>query len=484
MGLPSFTTNNSNLSELNYSSGSGPSGNLSVYVTGLNITTGVIVTPPADFEICLTSGGTYQLAPLTIPGSANNIPFFVRLKAGLKPGIYNNETIVCTSNGATPVNITVSGTVYASNFYSQASGNWNSNTTWSNNYYGGPTAPLGAYPLEGDNVFIENDYIVTVNVNSACATLNGSLYKSGTLMFGGPYTLNVSGKVQLGGSGDINQKGSIKFANGSTLNADNLTFGGTAPGIINMTSGGILNISSLNVNTITGNNWTPGTGTVIMNATNTLPATLFTTFNNLTFNAGTTTATTALTILGNLNLNTGATFEGGAFTHNIAGNWTNNGGRFTPGTGTTNFTGSSSSINGSTNTQIFNNIIVAKNPGTSLSYAGNTNLTLNGDLTLSTGTFTLGATLIVSGNWLNNGGVFNPGTGIVTLNGSGKNIGGLNATTFNNLTIASPGNINVMKSVSISGLLTMASGLLSTSTTHLLSITNTSPTAISGGSVT
>jgi hypothetical protein len=71
----------------------------------------------------------------------------------------------------------------------------------------------------------------------------------------------------------------------------------------------------LTVNTVSGNTWTPGTGTVILVTNNTLPATIFTNFNNLQVNAGTTTTGAALpTISGSLTVKAGAVFS---LAHNV-----------------------------------------------------------------------------------------------------------------------------------------------------------------------
>jgi predicted outer membrane repeat protein len=70
----------------------------------------------------------------------------------------------------------------------------------------------------------------------------------------------------------------------------------------------------------------------------------------------------------------------------------------------------------------------------------NADTTIN-DLTISNGIINGGvATLTLSaGNWANNGGAFNAGSGTVSFVGSGQAIGGSNPTTFNNLIIGSGG---------------------------------------------
>ena len=121
--------------------------------------------------------------------------------------------------------------------------------------------------------------------------------------------LTVSGAVTVGNSGNANRRGSITFTSGSTLIAGSLRLGAVASqaSVINMTNGGILQVGGT-ITAFSGTTWTPGTGTVVLTATNTLPATIFTTFNNLSITGGTTTTGCNLTIGGNLDVGTGSAF--------------------------------------------------------------------------------------------------------------------------------------------------------------------------------
>jgi len=114
MGIPSFTTNVASISGFTYASGQGPStGGQSFYVNSANLTSPFIVTPSTDFEIS-TDNVTFHSTPITLPqtgGVVNNVPVYVRLKAGLPVGTYSGENIVCSSVGATTINVVVSGSV-------------------------------------------------------------------------------------------------------------------------------------------------------------------------------------------------------------------------------------------------------------------------------------------------------------------------------------------------------------------------------------
>ncbi len=120
------------------------------------------------------------------------------------------------------------------------------------------------------------------------------------------------------------------------------------------------------------------------------------TYANLTFSgASTKTASGNLTVNENLTISAG-TLSAGTYTHNVKGNWTNNG-TFTAGTSTVIFSGSAlQSIAGSSSTT-FNNLTISNSAG--ITFSGSVGATVNGTLTLTSGNITTGAnTLIVSNN--------------------------------------------------------------------------------------
>jgi len=92
--------------------------------------------------------------------------------------------------------------------------------------------------------------------------------------------------------------------------------------------------------------------------------------------------------------------------------------------------------------------------------------------------------LFVSGNWANNG-TYNSGKGTVTFSGaSAQTIGGGNSTSFYNLTLQNTGGATLNKPTTVTGTLLLVSGNLVSTSTNLLSITNTTKSAIMGGSST
>jgi len=113
---PSITLSPSSLSGFSYVTGSGPSSEQSFTVEGSNLTDNITLTPSTNYEISTGSGDSFVATnPITLTqsgGTVTSTTIYVRLKAGLTNGDYNNENIAATSNGATEQDVTCSGTVY------------------------------------------------------------------------------------------------------------------------------------------------------------------------------------------------------------------------------------------------------------------------------------------------------------------------------------------------------------------------------------
>ncbi|MFA9391982.1 MAG: hypothetical protein ACERKD_19390 [Prolixibacteraceae bacterium] len=321
--------------------------------------------------------------------------------------------------------------------YSVATGNWNTTTTWAETSGGGAGASV---PGASDDVIIERGYTVTVNsTTAACNSLTlggkgiaGGTGRSGILTFAtGNPVLTVSGVVQVGAPDAANSHGTITFVSGANMSAGSLVMGNTTKtsnSTVTMTSGSTLSLSGAFSALGTGTQtWTPSTGTVIMNATNTLPSNVFTSFNNLTCSVGTTTLGVGLTLTGDLSISSGAVLASNNFDLSVAGNWTNNGGTFTPGTSTVNITGVAKTIGG-TGSTTFNNLTLGNGTATTATFGNsetvNGTLTLNNvQLLLGSNNLTLGASSpAVSGSFWTGNMIVADGTGearkLFTANGS------------------------------------------------------------------
>jgi hypothetical protein len=302
-------------------------------------------------------------------------------------------------------------------------------------------------------------------------TVNGSLtIVAGTMTIGAVIgnSLTINGattNVQITG-GTLNITGRWVQASGGSANTMNIT-GGT----INVsTAGRTGSDSDATFQVPSGNNFSMSNGTIVvqnansgtagdLKITNSSASVTGGTFVvgkggstsgniqirsaaplfHMTIDGGSTTPALAasLTLNGNLALTSG-TLSVGGYNISLKGNWTNNDGTFTPGSGTVTFNGSSAqTIGGTATSQTFNNLTLSNTSGGVSVGGSTTTLTLNGALNITTGSFTAPATLNVAGNWTNNG-TFTHNSGTVTFNGtSEQTIGGSAATGFNNLTVNS-----------------------------------------------
>ena len=185
-----------------------------------------------------------------------------------------------------------------------------------------------------------------------------------------------------------------------------------------------------------GGNWTNtgastfthGNNTVTFDGNNTAKAQSInigsTTFYSVNVNntGGTVTASTNTLKIGQHLTLTSGTLDANDQDINIKGNWENNGGTFVPRAKTVLFTGTANQKIKSNN-NAFNNVKINLTNGSSAKLYDK--LTLNSDITLTTGILDvnfdathLNNNIDIAGSWYNDGAVFNPGTAMVTFNGT------------------------------------------------------------------
>lgn len=274
----------------------------------------------------------------------------------------------------------------------------------------------------------------SINITGAAGFINSGgtfIASNGTLYFSGNAAQTLSGTdaAQTFNNLSINKTGGSVTVTGSTntlningdLTINSGTFDKGTATTINLTRGNWVN---------NGGDFIPGSG--IVNFTSTEDQAIqgnaaSQTFNNLTVDKDTTTlavggSVSSLTLNGNLTLTSGVLDNGTLSDIYIAGDMINNGGQFAAGNGKVNFTGTAAqAITGTALSLELNSLNVNKSSGT-LSISGSiAELTFNGDVTLSAGTFDKGTatTINAAGNWVSNGGTFTPGTGTVNFNGNG-----------------------------------------------------------------
>lgn len=111
---PTIILSETSLSGFTYVDGNGPSTEQTFTVEGTNLTNDISILASTHYEISKTSGTGYAIQLTFTPaevGTAQTV--YVRLKAGLADGTYDNEAITATSAGAADKTVTCSGTVTA-----------------------------------------------------------------------------------------------------------------------------------------------------------------------------------------------------------------------------------------------------------------------------------------------------------------------------------------------------------------------------------
>ena len=203
---PLITTSVSSITTgLDYIFGSGPSAYSSFTVTGTNLTANITVTPPTDYSICATSGGTYVSTPLTITQSGGNASgtIYMKLNAGLTQGAFT-ENIALTSTNAVTKYVSCTGNVNAAT------------VTVSKFNLGGFIYTSGAGPSGEQTVVVSGsslsaDITLTAPTNFEISTVSGSgfaasktLTRSGTSVAATTIYVRMKAALSVGTYGPSN----------------------------------------------------------------------------------------------------------------------------------------------------------------------------------------------------------------------------------------------------------------------------------------
>ena len=429
--------------------------------------------------------------------------------------------------------------VYAFNYQSNRSGNWNNASTWSPN----------GVPSIGDNVTIRSGHIVTLTENASCnsITLTGIescllclcgcdpselRLEAYTLSVGGSFTNDAAfvagtGTVMFTGAGTINGSSDISFyrltintnaaitliksisiSNRLTMtdgifNTGTNTLSGTGGitatgGILKIAKTGVLVPELTGTYTITG-------GTLSLNGIGSQTIKGGTYFKLvLDESTGTKTLDGNIILNGDLTIGQG-TLDVSLFNYGITigGNWTNNG-SFNPRNGTITFNGTTS-ISG-TGDFNFNHIVIS---GIVTGHSGNINLggtwTNNGNYIHNNGTITFNGVCTVNGTAittfnhlkisalanlighptnvkiagnLTNDGIFIPNNGTITFTGTNVDQLISDPATFNHVIINSTKNIILNAPISINGSLTLTSGKIVTTAQNMLTLNSGASTTL------
>ncbi|UPK72677.1 hypothetical protein [Chitinophaga filiformis] len=381
----------------------------------LTIGAGSTVTQNVNFAV----SGTFTVNGNFIPAE-NTTPYLVSGAGALTVSatgvLYVNASTFNANYGLSSITLSAGSTVnYSATLSNQTVRN---NLTYSTLRISGALVKT----LGGNLNALNSTTSTAGRIDVVAGTLDLSTFTAnrGTTVAGGAITVANNATLRIGGTNTF----PVNYGTHSLSLTSTVEYYGLAQTVTPETYGNLTLSSS--------------SGAVVK----TLPSTAFTIAGNFTSTVGagtgvTYTAASNISVDGNVNIGASTTFNGGSFTHEMDGNWINNG-TFTGATSTVNFGGPGSSISG-TGAHNFNNINFLV---TNITAAANSAITVSGNLaTTGAGTFTHNA------------------GGTLTMTGSTKTITGANFT-FDNLTIS--GTVSSSSSIIVNGNLTVSGSFTGT----------------------
>lgn len=169
-------------------------------VGGTSLTSDVVVTPPAYYQISLDNI-SYSSMPINITpvnGQLVATILYAKILPGLLPiGTYNNENITITANGAETKNVTCSGYV-ADTFYYSGSGSLSNVNNWGANTDGtGATPPDFATDFQSFSIRTS----ISPNVNWNVSGVNSKIIFGDETI--NPIALTIPAGIKITGTLDV-----------------------------------------------------------------------------------------------------------------------------------------------------------------------------------------------------------------------------------------------------------------------------------------
>ena len=170
---PSITIGSA-ISGLDYFEGSGPSTEGSFSIDGINLTEDVLVTAPTNFEVSLTSGGTFTDSVVLIQtgGTVASTSVYVRLKASLGVNTYSG-VITVTSLGVNNQTLALSGEITAADPQITVTAFLDDF-----NYLGSVGGPSSEDSFTVEGLFLTTDIVATAPTNYEISLATGTGFGS------------------------------------------------------------------------------------------------------------------------------------------------------------------------------------------------------------------------------------------------------------------------------------------------------------------
>ena len=193
---PTILVSTNVLNSFGYLVNNGPSNTQTLTVSGASLGADITITPPSNYEISLSQNSGFVSTPIVltrVSQRVNPTDIYVRLKADLPPGDYNQTMTIVSGAVSNPVNIL--GKVFASPLIAAAGGG---------DYCTGSTINLLS---TGDDIMNRywvgpnNFYSIQQNpsIPNSTPTLSGEYTVTGNVVIGG--NLVVNGDFELGDVG-------------------------------------------------------------------------------------------------------------------------------------------------------------------------------------------------------------------------------------------------------------------------------------------
>lgn len=338
------------------------------------------------------------------------------------------------------------------------------------------------------NITIANGTLNIGNANDEDLTSNGGTLNisNGVLNIAGKYTTTGTASTFSLTGGTINIP--VNGSTNTTLAPFNMNVAGSSfnmsSGIINILREGGTGAQDLGFTNTGGTLGTVSGGTLQIGTAATPAAQIMrinssaNSVGNLTIGSANATASLAanLNVIRNV-LITSGTLHANNLNITLGGNWTNNGGTHTPGTGTTTFSSTTAQSIFKAGGETFNNITFSGAGVKTFSSAiiSNSNVVINNGASVDVSTSN--HQLTVGKNFTNNGAISTQ-SGTILFNGtSAQTIGGTTTTNFYNLTINNTsGGVSLTGAENLINTLTLSNGIFSTNSqvfTMVSTATNT-----------
>ncbi len=476
----------------------------SVFANNLLVEAGATLTTTATGTLSvagtITNEGNMVNNGTTSFSGSNGVQTFTGVSSFHNVTINNTSGISLLGNIVINNHLTLqTGKIITNNFDIAIKGNWNNNsslnaleTSSSTVTFNGTTEQLigGSFATNFNNLIISNTtkttlqtvIYVTGNLTVSSGVFDLSSFTANRTTAGGTLTVANNATLRIGGTNGY----PTNYSNNLLIVASTVEYAGTNQPIAPQAYGNL----SLT-----------GTGSIVK----TFPSQSFTILGNLSAQIIAPgnlsfTAASNITVNGNFTLGTSVTFHGAGYTHNIGGNWQNNG-TFNGQTSTIIFSGSGTTVNG-TGVQSFNNITVSAPlinfNANLLSLTGNlattgsggfkqaSNATLEmsgsaatitgGNISLNTlkiiGNVSTSEALTLTGDLIVSGG-FTSGIGTITMSGASKFISGTGTMALSAVTISgsvtTTSNISISKALAVNGSLSASAGTITFKETATLS---------------